>query len=226
MILGMMGAMAATLIYLGPMPCLASLVVGFWLCIRVFSRSMIRSAAGGLALVGNGNDAAISANKRLRRRLKRAAEPVACPHCGWYQRDMVAVVRSRSFRRIKWLLPIGLILGPALGLIVWDLQISVPLQKFGFDDQNPWTLPITVAAVILTSLTAPVILRWGFSSLVNPNRTSPNKPEPFPDSPVPISEAEWVRRLAAPTNRITASRQSPSATAKNAPLRVVPTQSR
>ena len=58
---------------------------------------------------GGGGEMDAAANRRLRRELDRAVEPVACPACGWYQKDMVGEIRGRAMPWADWV---------ALGLVV------------------------------------------------------------------------------------------------------------
>src|SRR5436189_1879758 len=46
-----------------------------------------------------------NAQRKLEKLLRKGIDPVPCPDCGWFQRDMVREVRRRSQR---WLLVIGI----------------------------------------------------------------------------------------------------------------------
>jgi hypothetical protein len=56
------------------------------------------------------------AQKQLRGKLRNDIDPVPCPDCGWFQEEMVLLLRER---RLRWLRALGIAcvaLGMALGL--------------------------------------------------------------------------------------------------------------
>jgi hypothetical protein len=75
---------------------------------------------------------------------------------------------------------------------------------------------MTLLAVGLT-----LSLRWVVALTVDPNNAPPGSPPMFPDAPLAITEAEWTKRMAAQTARITATRQQRPATIAP-PRRIVP----
>jgi hypothetical protein len=78
------------------------------------------------------------ARQRLRRMLASDCEAVPCPECGWYQEEMVPLVR-RSHRR--WLQHVGMavgFLGPLCFLPAFILILIEPRDP----EVKEWTFPI------------------------------------------------------------------------------------
>ena len=187
---------------------LGPLSLGVFIAFGVSLRRLLRMAAvRGAVSLRNGNDAALSANKRLKRELEASAEPVACPKCGWYQRDMVAEVRARAFGWVVWLVPVVLIATPLIGFAAWRTRVLDNVNMLGIEGKEPYLCILLVAATTLAVIAAVAAFRWMASLTIDPNRRYPASPEPYPDSPAAILEQEWAKRMADQTARITSIRR-------------------
>ena len=74
-------------------------------------------------VVPNYEAAAQRASDNLRKLLERECEPVPCPKCGWFQRDMVKRVWEARYRPLFLLLwgllgTVGAVVGPASFLAI------------------------------------------------------------------------------------------------------------
>jgi len=116
-------------------------IVNCELCGKDYSYSLSRTAKGHATnfLFGQAGHAAASvrAQASLARVLEKAGDPVPCPICGWYQKDMV--LRARTLR-YRWMNRTGLVLFPlsillAVGaFIAWGMEekagVTVPFFTF------------------------------------------------------------------------------------------------
>jgi hypothetical protein len=107
------------------------------------------------------------AQAKLRRLLETAADPVPCPECGWYQKNMLPSLR-RS--RLPWMRAVA---RWSLALVLIPLVISV-VGLIGAKDLKAapeWTSYTCVATVILPlALPALYALRWVLNRLYDPNK--------------------------------------------------------
>jgi hypothetical protein len=87
-------------------------------CDRNFYYKLICKAFGRANIVPladpeNSRRTALSrANQKLRELLETQIAPVPCPDCGWYQRDMVPLLRARQSPRLNKYGVAGLLSGP------------------------------------------------------------------------------------------------------------------
>src|ERR1700754_4599988 len=78
-------------------------------CSANYYYEMLRVATGSgsspymLNNAGAANRAASGARKNLDALLARGTDPVPCPHCGWFQAEMVRDARQRRHRWMGWL---------------------------------------------------------------------------------------------------------------------------
>ncbi len=91
----------------------------FWVRIVFIA---VRSFSGGGGSLKVGGDFA-SANRRLRKELDFAVEPVACPKCGWFQPEMVSEARARAFAWAYWTV-LGFV---ALAPLIWFYSLRYRL---------------------------------------------------------------------------------------------------
>jgi hypothetical protein len=59
-----------------------------------------------------------AAEHQLRQRLDNDIDPIPCPHCGWFQKEMISLLRSW---RLRWMKVLGII----------GLAASVPISFVG-----------------------------------------------------------------------------------------------
>jgi hypothetical protein len=194
---------------------------------RIWLRLLIialRSLGGGVASSLKGGDFA-SANRRLRKELDVAVEPVACPKCGWYQPDMVSEARARSFAWTYWIVLGLVVLAPAIWFSAWTYRFINRIPILDLDGNNPIVLAGAVAVLTLLAVGLTLSLRWVVALAVDPNTVIPGSLPMFPDAPLAITEAEWTQKMGAHTARITATRQVRSPAMTAGPRRIVPPQS-
>ncbi len=72
------------------------------------------------------------AHNKLERRLARAIEPVPCPNCGWYQKNMTALFKRK---RLIWMWCYG----PLIAIVVWIIRLW-PQSSVWIPDWSPNTL--------------------------------------------------------------------------------------
>jgi hypothetical protein len=191
---------------------------------RIWLRLVIigfRSVAGGAASSFKDGDFA-SANRRLRKELDAAVEPVPCPKCGWFQPEMVAEARARSFAWTGWLVFGLMSLAPVIWFVALDYGFVGYIRALDLDSRNPIVAAGLVVLLILLAIALILSLRWAVSLTVDPNRVVPGSLPLFPDAPLAITEAEWTKNMAAQTARITATRQQRPSTYAAGPRRIVP----
>jgi hypothetical protein len=193
--------------------CLATVGISMLFAIRMVAR-LFHSAFNG----GAGDE---HSNRKLRRVLERAVDPVPCPQCGWYQPDMVSEARSRSFNWTRWLQLAVLILAPMFWYAAWNFGLFSAVRLFDWDWTDARVVALLVAAFAAALIGVIECFRWGLSFSVDPNTGYPAEREPYPHSPVATTEAEWAKQMAAQTSRVTAARQ-PRAAVGSGPRRIVP----
>jgi len=197
------------------------LSVRFWVRIVII---MVRSFGGEGGSLKVGGDFA-SANRRLRKELDAAVEPVPCPECGWYQPEMVREARARSFAWTNWIVLGLVILAPAAWFANGMYGFIGRIPILDIDGSDPVAAAGVLAVVTLVTIGLTLILRWALSLTVDPNSPAPGLPPMFPDAPLAITEAEWTQKMAAQTTRITATRQARPAMTTAGTRRIVPPRS-
>jgi hypothetical protein len=107
----------------------ATKIVNCELCGKKYSYLVSRTGRGRatnffFGQAGN-SEASIRAKSSLSEALAKACDPVPCPHCGWFQKEMV--LRAKKLR-YRWMNQAGLTLFPlsillaAGALIAWDME--------------------------------------------------------------------------------------------------------
>jgi hypothetical protein len=176
---------------------------------------IMRFRTGGPLALGNlyrgsgeagDEDADISANKKLREAFLKGAEPVPCPECGWYQKDMV---REYQRRQLRWILWLGLSILLASQAVAYWLMTLDKNRAFGSFQTGPdhkvqsWLICVGLGGIF--ALTA-ISLRWLLALGRNPNNGFPEKRAPVPGAPPAVREADFNDDLVSATARITARR--------------------
>jgi hypothetical protein len=148
----------------------------------------------------------ISANKKLRTALLNGAEPVPCPECGWYQKDMVREYRTRQYIWIPWS-ALSLLLisqGVACWLMALDRnRMFGPVQTGPDHKVETWLICLGIGA--LCTIWG-MILRSLLALRLNPNSGFPQKRNPVPGAPPAIREADFNADIVLATAKITARR--------------------
>ncbi len=99
--------------------------------------------------------AAKRAERELARKLEAECDVAPCPKCGRIQADMVRMAKGE---RLRWLIPLGLIVG-GLGVLLAVLNVWVP------EAEIPWSLIAPVAGLGAAVLLA----RFAVVSATDPN---------------------------------------------------------
>lgn len=161
-----------------------------------------REAAGGplpVALENSAqNDAGMAVGAKLRRELEAAVEPVACPKCGWYQREMVAEARGRVY---PWFDRVAFAVVLAIQAVVVGVVKNRHLTETG-DMLKLWAM---CTAIGLACAGAAFVLRWVLTRSYDPNVGYPNPRPPYPGAPEAILEADYLAKIGRETARITAA---------------------
>jgi hypothetical protein len=111
------------------------------------------------------------ARQRLRDMLRHHIDPVPCPRCGWFQEEMLPLLRNR---RLQWLRGLGitcLVLGglAAAGTTGWAQH------RIGRHVEPP--LPTLLAAVAAAAIALVLGAALLFVRHLNIARYDPNDPE-------------------------------------------------
>jgi len=150
-------------------------------------------------VIGWGRDeAATQARKRLRKQLLHDVEPVPCPDCGWYQRDMVSEIRARSFTWVGWASAASIVSGPILAMALQASHCGLATEA---GSATFW-----FACTAIGIVTAGLLLagRWLAVRGIDPNDgRSPTDPK----APAATREGEHRDRITAATARLTAARR-------------------
>jgi hypothetical protein len=182
------------------------------------------NAGAGLASTfiagkGAGEEAATSsAIRKLRRRLERAVEPVACPDCGWYQGDMVRECRGRVLTTMRWIALDLLVASQAAVAAV--LYIPAMKGRISSEPVREWAV---ITAVGLAAAMAMLAIRWIIGLTTSINR--PSSLAAIPDAPPAVRKSDHDAEMAASVARITHSRgmsAQPRITARVVPRRSLP----
>jgi hypothetical protein len=209
MLLGTIAAMPVLVVFLSP--CLIVPLGGGFILVMRFRTAGVGPLGSLLRASGEAGDedCDISANKKLREALLNGAEPVPCPKCGWYQKDMVREYRSRQY---SWLTLIGVaVLLLSQGVAYWLMAMSKnrvlgPLQAGPDHKVQSWLICVSAGGLCVF---AAILLRWLFALRRNPNNGFPDRREPVPGAPPAVSEADYNANIAAATAKITARRPIP-----------------
>jgi hypothetical protein len=161
---------------------------------RLGGPSMFRSMAGK-QISGGGEDGAVASQRRLRKALLHGVEPVPCPECGWYQRDMVKEVRSRFLPALVWAAGIVLIASqPGVFLVH---HYTTPGRRF-----DVLTIWFAVSAAAVMGAVFLMLVRWLVSLGVNPNAGYPSPRDAYPDAPAAVRESDLAAEVAARVQRL------------------------
>jgi hypothetical protein len=148
----------------------------------VFRRAIGKSTA---FLVADHETAQARANDDLYELLKSACDPVPCPNCGWYQRDMVARARQLRFgwlsipSRVFFVISCILLPFVALFAAVWleEKDRYAELGLTTMERQDAETLLVSLllwgAALILAAVL--LILRFLLPRFYDPNAADPKR---------------------------------------------------
>lgn len=104
-------------------------------CRTVYAFQVTRSASGRgtSAYMVNNQGARRRAQERALAKLEAAiasaVDPVPCPTCGWFQSDMVQMMRARKHR---WAMPVGLTVALAGGAIAMLLLSALSLEGWQY----------------------------------------------------------------------------------------------
>lgn len=143
-------------------------------------------------------DALGSAYQRMRRRFLNEAEPVACPDCGWYQRDMVSNVRRSH---LSWLRRISIAMlagGPVLAIVIARLRWR------GTEPEVWLAACFTYAISAVTTGAGLWLLRYGVSRGIDPNRGYPQSRQAYAPAPAAVKATDRYAAIAAATAKLTA----------------------
>jgi hypothetical protein len=165
-----------------------------------------RTAAYGIREDKALNNAQVDAQNRVNRLLATAVEPVACPDCGWFQSDMVEVLRRR---KTNWLMQAAFLVG--LIAVVGATVCFLTWSSTGAADSLWLGIALSVVAGILP--VAAGVLRKSLLMHFDPNHAYPARPEAVADAPVAVKPAEMATVPAEPTadSGLTYERQNPDA---------------
>ncbi|HEX5269649.1 MAG TPA: hypothetical protein VFW33_04135 [Gemmataceae bacterium] len=107
------------------------------------------------------------ARAKLRRLLDTATDPVPCPECGWYQKDMLPALR-RS--RLAWMRTVAK-WSPAVALVPFTISVFGLMGAKDLNAPPEWTTYTCLAAATLP-LALPVVcfLRRVLNRLYDPNQ--------------------------------------------------------
>jgi hypothetical protein len=110
------------------------------------------------------------ANERLRRMLDSEAEVVPCPKCGWYQKEMIPLVRRSRLRRLLW---VAVALAAAV-LLAFPAGLVYLMTHRGSEEQ---VLPLWLGSMGLLPLCSLLclVLRWLLNRLYDPNKAVGNQ---------------------------------------------------
>jgi RNase P subunit RPR2 len=173
----------------------------FYMRIRGGGGAIPPSAIGGAVasgLTSAEDEAAMSASRRLRKELERGHEVVACPDCGWYQRDMIDEARARTATWVIWISAALIVVSQVAPFLMPRLSH----QYASIDFIRTW-LVCTGAGIGTAGFS--VSLRWLLSRSVDPNTGFPQVRPPFPGAPSAVRAAELQAQIAASTARLNGS---------------------
>ena len=132
-------------------------------------------------LIGQGSaadQAAVSAQKDLAKRLEGEAELVPCPKCLWVNEDAIARYRRRKYRHAArlamWIVVGGLVLAWGEMYIDGRRFPSAPMQ--------------VMLATCILSAAAVLVLRQWMRLRIDPNRSLPDSPNLPPGTPPALLE--------------------------------------
>lgn len=152
----------------------------------------------------------------------KGVEPVPCPQCGWYQRDMVWEYRSRQLSWLPWVGLIWFLISApaAYWLTKYVPNRSVGMFAIGPDHQiQSWLLCILAGGALMLLTFA---LRWLLALRYTPNEGFPASRAPLPDAPVGVRESDRNANIAQATARITPARRPKNISVRTLPPRALP----
>jgi hypothetical protein len=147
------------------------------------------------------DEAATQARKRLRKQLLHEVEPVACPDCGWYQRDMVREIRARAYAWTGLVTAALVLSGPIMATALGASQSRIALQA---GPAALW-MACTVAGIAAAALL--LAGRWLAARGIDPHDARAGAGPANPNAPAATREAEHRDRIAAATARLTKARR-------------------
>jgi hypothetical protein len=166
-------------------------MLGGYLLIIRSGRSPMQMPIGSSLTEGE-EETAAATNRKLRDALKDGVEPVACPDCGWFQKNMITEIRAREHAWMAW-------------LAMWWLVMSIPVSavavasgNFG-DETTVWMIGVGTGLVLMI-LTLSV--RHLLALRVNPNQPGTKPWSPDADTPPAIREQERLAQLAGKAKSI------------------------
>jgi hypothetical protein len=141
--------------------------------------------------------------KRLRRKFLAEAEPVACPDCGWFQRDMVKEIRARTAPWAGWI---------AVCIVIGSLPVAWLLARrvAGADPDAVIRTWLIYGGIGMALGFGVLLVRWAAAAAIDPNAGDPTSRPTFPDAPPAVRAADHRAAIAAATARLTPSRKRPT----------------
>jgi hypothetical protein len=198
-------------------------------CSADYAYEMVRrgsarsSSAYGIGNAWAKRAAEQGARQKLQKRLKDDSDPVACPHCGWIQSPMVAALRRRAHRWLKWtayiILSLGLV-AAAMGILTASNGFSHPIEP----DQLK-VIAILIGGSILICA-AGLWIRSLLAQQIDPNCNHPNQPGIIPGAPQAFkldpARSHPEATAPAPQPVLAATTSAPTLAYESQPLQLEP----
>ena len=119
---------------------------------------------------------ALTASQRnLQYSLSKDCDPVPCPDCGWFQTNMVVVMRQQRYAWMDWL--VG-----GVPTVMYFCVVAFAIWRKISPEVNP--IPIITAAVLAAACGVGIaVFRRRLRARYNPNTRFPERPELVPGAP-------------------------------------------